>query len=361
MKRLFLILMIILLFTVQLSVYASDMQEDDIISTTEESSINSNNEMGYLESLQHKKSGGLFSFENIFLIIFAGLIIYFIYIKPSKTKAKKATEGKNTQELLYYDEIEPSGLVILPDNRYRRMLEITPTNISIKSPAEQALAWEEYRNTIDNISVDWTQIVQTRILRFKDFVDEQTKRNNDMKQKYPILYNYSELVLAQMKTEYEEHERRERKYFIILKADAEDLMKADATLSSDSGLMSMFAKNIGSTKKYDDKELKNIAESELNNAVVMISNGLTRVGIGVKVLYKHGVLDYLNHTYNRDLAYVQDVQEIIETQGALSTVKRSTTVDDFINELKLDLAYARNRATTTLTEKEENEVTAANE
>ena len=112
--------------------------------------------------------------------------------------------------MLYYDEIEDDGLIILPGNKYRRMLEITPTNISIKSPAEQAAAWEEYRNTIDNISVDWTQIVQTRIVRFKDYVEEQTKRNDELKTKHPVLYDHLNNVLNQMISEYEEQASRKK-------------------------------------------------------------------------------------------------------------------------------------------------------
>ncbi len=363
MKRLLWLMIVFTLFTIQVTSYAGEVstEENSVTPTGISSEEAATEEPGYLESLQQQKDEGLFSLENIFLVIVCGLAIYFFYIKPSKTKAKKAIEGKNTQDLLYYDEIEADGLILLPNNKYRRMLEITPTNISIKSPAEQAATWEEYRNTIDNISVDWTQIVQTRIVRFKDYVEEQTKRNNELKTKHPALYEHLNLVLSQMISEYEEHERRERKYFIILKVDAEDLLKGNDTLSSDNGIMSMFTKSVSSSKKYDDKELRNIAESELNNAIVMISNGLTRAGIGVKVLYKYGVLDYLNHTYNRDLAYVQDVQETIEKQGVLSPIKKSTTVDDFINELKLDMAFMGNRATTAENVKTESEVAASNE
>lgn len=362
MKR---VLWFVIVFTlcIQIKSYAGEVSSEDYSGTSTEftQQEESNQEIGYLEQIQQQKSGGTFSLENIFLVAICGLVVYFFYVKPSKTKAKKAIEGKNTQDLLYYEEIESDGLIILPNNKYRRMLEITPTNISIKSPSEQAVAWEEYRNTIDNISVDWTQIVQTRIVRFKDFVEEQTKRNNEVRQKYPVLHEHLNLVLSQMIAEYEEHERRERKYFIILKVDAEDLMKAENSLSSSSGIMSMLTKSVSSNKKYEDKDLRNIAESELNNAMVMISNGLTRAGIGVKVLYKYGVLDYLNHTYNRDLAYVQDMQETIEQQGVLSPVKISTTVDDFINELNLDLSFMESRTLTSDNVSAEREVAVSDE
>jgi len=315
----------------------------------------------YIEQVKEKSSNqSLFSFENIILALIAGLVIYMFYIKPGKTKSKKAIEGKTTQDLIYYKEIEPDGLVVLPDNKYRRMLEITPINISIKSPAEQAVAWEEYRNTIDSVSVDWTQIIQTRILRFKDFVDEQQKRNLDIKQKHQKLYEHLNQVLSEMVTEYEEHERRERKYFIILKVDAEENMEGSSSLSSENAVMSAFTKNMGGgKKKFDEKELRNIAEAELNNAAVIIANGLSRAGIGTKMLNKYGVLDYFNHTYNRDMAYVQDVEETI-AQGVLSQVKTSTTVEDFIKELQLDLVTIERNANAAKAAKEQKSIKETN-
>ena len=310
----------------------------------------------FVEEVQKSNEKGFFTLENILLILICGFVVYFFFIKPSKTKHKNAIDGKSTKKLFYYDEIEPDGLIILPENRYRRILEIIPTNISIKSPDEQAAAWEEYRNTIDSISVDWTQIIQTRILRFKDFVEEQKQRNISIKQKYPYLYEHLNNVLSEMVTEYEEHERRERKYFIILKVDAADVINSDLSLSSENAILSAITRNIGTKKKIDDKDLRNIAESELYIAAVFVAIGLVWAGISAFVVKKNGVLDFLNHTFNRDIAYVQDVQEII-AQGVLSEVKTSTTVDDFIRELKLDMAMMKRNAYGYVENKPESEVT----
>lgn len=357
-KRSMYICILVIILTINVSAFA------------EELSVDTAGQSGYLSEIQNQKSGG--ALENILLIAFCVFIIYFLYIKPSKTKSKRAIDGKNTQDLLYYDEIEDDGLIILPDNRYRRMLEISPTNISIKSPNEQATIWEEYRNTIDNISVNWTQVVQTRIVRFKDYVDIQTKRNNELKSKfpqYPKLYQHQNLILEQMINEYEKNEHRERKYFIILKVDADELMNADSSLSSSNGFMSMLTKTFSTKKKnkYDDKDLRTISESELNNAAVLIKNGLIKTGIGAQVLNKYGIYDYLNHTYNRDLAYVQDVEEAIRDYGVLSPVKKSTTVDNAIDELTLDLtlnlAFVNDSEITSDSEnkKTENEVNSTND
>lgn len=274
--------------------------------------------------------GGLF--ENLLLILMAAIVIYVFFIRPGRTEAKKAMMSENAQELLFYKEITPDGLIVLPDGKYRRMIEVYPTNLVLKSPDEQANCWVEYRNTIDTLTVDWTKIVQSRIMRISDYLDEQIQEAEKLKGKYPLLYEYEKQIIGEIRSEYEEKEKRERRYYIILKIDAEDFLEADSSFGVDNAAVGALFSTIGfNKKKYSDEELRNVAASELENAAALLATGLYRSGVAIRLLNKKDILDYLNNTLCRELAPVQNI-ELMDRAGVFHFVPASVTVDLFLSK-----------------------------
>lgn len=271
-------------------------------------------------------------FENLLLILLAAVVIYVFFIRPGRTVTKKALMSKTVQELLFYKEITPDGLIVLPDGKYRRMVEVYPTNLVLKSSDEQANCWVEYRNTIDTLSVDWTKIIQSRIMRISDYLDEQMQEAEKLKGKYPLLYEHEKQVISELRNEYEEKEKRERRYYVILKIDAEDFLEADSSFGVDNAAVGALFSTLGfNKKKYSDEELRNVATSELENAAALLAAGLYRSGVVVRLLNKKDILDYLNNTLCRELAPVQNI-DLMDRAGVFHFSPASVTVDLFLSK-----------------------------
>lgn len=283
--------------------------------------------------------GGLF--ENLLLILMAAVVIYIFFIRPGRTVSKKALMSKTVQALLFYKEITPDGLIVLPDGKFRRMVEVYPTNLVLKSPDEQANCWVEYRNSIDTLSVDWTKIIQSRIMRISDYLDEQMQEAEKLKGKYPLLYEHEKQIIGELRSEYEEKEKRERRYYIILKIDAEDFLEADSSFGVDNAAAGALFSTLGfNKKKYSDEELRNVATSELENAAALLAAGLYRSGVVVRLLNKKDILDYLNNTLCRELAPVQNV-DLMDRAGVFHFAPASVTVDLFLSKEVVEQAVGQ--------------------
>lgn len=272
--------------------------------------------------------------ENIFLVA-CGIFVLYIYFAKDKSKSyKKALSSDLIQDIINYKSITQDGLIILDNNRYRIMVEVFPTNLFIKSPSEQASVWEEYRNTIQSISIDWTKIVQTRIMQISEHLDTIKECCNSIKTKYPKLYAYSEETYASLQKEYEEKGKRDRKYFIILKIDAEEFKTMESNLSVSNDAVSALMSSI-STNNYSEEELKTVAINELNNALNLLISGLYKAGIIAKPMNKKQVLDYLNNTLNRDIANIHSI-EAMDKAGVFHFTPTSLTVDLFLSKVALE-------------------------
>jgi len=126
------------------------------------------------------------------------------------------------------------------------------------------------------------------------------------------------------------------KCFLILKIDAEDLLHKDSGFAVDNAALEALFSNAGlNRKKYTEDELKNIAVSELDDAVSLLAAGLYRSGVSVRLLDKKGVLDYLNNTLCRELAPVQNI-DLMDRAGVFSTVPASVSVDLFLTKEVLE-------------------------
>jgi len=273
--------------------------------------------------------------ENLILIA-CGIFVLYLYVKKDKSKSfKTALKSNHIHDIINYQTITPDGLIVLDGNRFRIMVEVMPTNLPIKAPTEQAMVWEEYRNTIQSINVDWTKIIQTRIMQISEHLDEVKDNCNAIKSKYPELYAYGMETYNAMKSEYEEKGKRDLKYFIILKIDAEDFKAADNNLTISNEAVGALMSGLGSSKKYSDEELKTVAINELNNALNLLISGLFKANIIAKPMNKKQVLDFINNTLNRDIANIQSI-DAMDKSGVFHFAPTSLTVDLFMSKAAIE-------------------------
>ena len=263
------------------------------------------------------------------------MFVLYIYIAKDKSKSYKNTlKSSSVQDLISYKSITSDGLITLDNNKYRIMVEVFPTNIVIKAPSEQAAVWEEYRNTVQSINVDWTKIIQTRIMQISEHLDKLKEDCNVIKSKYPKLYAYGNETISTLQSEYEEKGKRDRKYFIMLKIDAEDFKAQDNNLAITNEALGALMSGM-STNKYSEEELKTVAINELNNALNLLISGLFKAGIIARPMDKKQVLDYINNTLNRDLANIQSI-DAMDKAGVFCLTPTSLSVDLFISKAVLE-------------------------
>ena len=223
--------------------------------------------------------------ENLLLILMVAFVVYVFFIKPGRTVSKKAMMSKTVQELLFYKEITSDGLIVLSDGKYRRMVKVYPTNLVLKSPDEQANCWVEYRNTIDTLSVDWTKIIQSRIICISDYLDEQMQEAEKLKGKYPLLY-----------------EQFYRSFFVILTAentyfgmfgdlfrgnfgDADCDVAIHVTSSDEQKVMWMLSRKIAGLEADLINETRSIKIKELKDQLADLHSQEERLRKNIEKLY----------------------------------------------------------------------------
>lgn len=257
------------------------------------------------------------------LVILAAAIA--VYLLWPRKKADTA------QDLIEFREIHPDGLIELPGNKYRLVLEVESVNLALKSTEEQAAIWLGFRNLANALNLPHTWLVQTRYLDLKDYLSRYRK----MGARYgKDIAGYVNRLSDFLQSESEDKQQRSRRIFLILKTDPASggvesgIMTDHPLVNASLGMLNRIGQS-----KVPIGDLRRLAHDQLFEAAATVQGVLTGLEIRARVLDRARVLELLYQTFNRDMAAAARLAEA-DQDGVFSLFTRSETPEIFEKEMR---------------------------
>lgn len=231
------------------------------------------------------------------LIFFAVVAAGLYFLTFGMKKKKKLT---SSQDLLYYREIYPDGIVELPGLRFRLVIEVESVNESLKSFKERQHLWLGFRNLIQTINIPCTFKVETRFLDLRDYL-AGIKKCSDRKP--PLLRDYGYELFQWLEKKSENKQNRDRRCYIILKIDAVSRGIESGVKTANPLLNGVLSSLSGLQKSgVPEGELRKMAMDELRVMGGVTVSALEGLDIVSRQLDRKDVLDMVYGTFNRDLS-----------------------------------------------------------
>lgn len=256
---------------------------------------------------------------RIDILIWIALIIAVVWLlKPQRSK-------ETAQELFDFKDITPEGIIELPGNKFRFVIEIEPINLNLRSHAEQANVWMALNNMLNSLNIPCSFLVQTRYIDMQDYFKNYREKAQQQPQ---AIKKYGLELIEWLNRETEGQNLRDQKLFIILKTDA---TSSEGLLQSDNPLLSKILTLLPSKTQTISQEIGRLAAEELTETAGMISSSLRGVEINTNFLDRHGVLEMLYQTFNRDIASFARLEEM-EKHNVFELFMDSETPDRILRK-----------------------------
>ncbi len=169
------------------------------------------------------------------------------------------------------------GILILPGNQYRAVLEVSSLNFELKSEEEQDAIIDTYESFLNSVGSSLQILIRTREIDMDKYLEELNERlHGETKKVYKQqLKNYDEFIRSLITT----NKILTRHFYLIVPYTA--------------------------TSKTDFE----LVQEQLNLKLDIVAKGMTRLGMHTKELSSLEVLDLFYSFYNPVQAKVQPLTE----------------------------------------------------
>lgn len=215
----------------------------------------------------------------IFFAIFAVIgVVLVIVLKKTDPKNQDSSENSKTaQDFLPFKDIR-DDMLILPNQRYRMVLECTSLNYNLKTDAERDQIEASFQKFLNSINYPITLFMQTKTIDNRQrlaLLDEDIAKTLEV---YPGIRKYAENYRMQMEnlnaTLGNAHQKK--RYIIVCYDD------------------------VGELSSLSDEERELYARKELMNRCANLVNGLDGIGIHAWRLNTAGMIELIYSCYYRD-------------------------------------------------------------
>lgn len=169
------------------------------------------------------------------------------------------------------------GILILPGNQYRAVLEVSSLNFELKSEEEQDAIIDTYESFLNSVGSSLQILIRTREIDMDKYLEELNERLHGETEKVykQQLKNYDEFIRSLITT----NKILTRHFYLIVPYTA--------------------------TSKTDFE----LVQEQLNLKLDIVAKGMTRLGMHTKELSSLEVLDLFYSFYNPVQAKVQPLTE----------------------------------------------------
>lgn len=169
------------------------------------------------------------------------------------------------------------GILILPGNQYRAVLEVSSLNFELKSEEEQDAIIDTYESFLNSVGSSLQILIRTREIDMDKYLEELNERLHGETEKVykQQLKNYDEFIRSLITT----NKILTRHFYLIVPYTA--------------------------TSKTDFE----LVQEQLNIKLDIVAKGMTRLGMHAKELSSLEVLDLFYSFYNPVQAKVQPLTE----------------------------------------------------
>lgn len=168
------------------------------------------------------------------------------------------------------------GILMLSDNRYRTVLEISSINFELKSEAEQDAIIETYQSFLNSLSTGMQIIVRVREMDMDKYLEDFRKKREHEKEKVykEEIKHYTDFV-ARLITK---NKILSRHFYVVVPLESKD-------------------------KNFD------IVKEQLGLATDIVAKGLARLGMQARSLSSLEILDLFYSYYSPELAKRQPLRD----------------------------------------------------
>lgn len=169
-----------------------------------------------------------------------------------------------------------SDVLILPNDRYRAVLEMSSINFELKSEAEQDAIIETYQSFLNSLSTGLQIIVRVREMDMEKYLDNfRSKMKHEKEAVYKTeIKNYTEFV-SRLITK---NKILSRHFYVVVPFDSKE-------------------------KNFD------IIKEQLSLTTDIVAKGLSRLGMQARLLSSIEILDLFYSFYSPELAKRQPLRD----------------------------------------------------
>lgn len=169
------------------------------------------------------------------------------------------------------------GILILPNNQYRAVLQVSSLNFELKSEEEQDAIIDTYESFLNSVGSSLQVLIRTREIDMDKYLEELSERlNGETKPVYrKQLKNYDEFIRSLITT----NKILTRHFYLVVPYAASS--KAEFEL----------------------------IKEQLNLKLDIVAKGMTRLGMHTKQLSSLEILDLFYSFYNPNQAKIQPLTE----------------------------------------------------
>ena len=189
---------------------------------------------------------------------------------------QKSTNKSTSRQQIAIKGVRDS-ILVLPNNQYRAVLNVSSLNFELKSEEEQDAIIDTYESFLNSVGSNLQILIRTREIDMDKYLEELTER----------LDGEAEPVYRQQLTNYDTFIR--------------SLITTNKILTRHFYLVIPYV----ATNKADFELIK----EQLNLKVDIVSKGMTRLGMHTKQLSSLEVLDLFYSFYNPSQAKIQPLTE----------------------------------------------------
>ncbi|TXG77771.1 hypothetical protein E6P97_00990 [Patescibacteria group bacterium] len=169
------------------------------------------------------------------------------------------------------------GILLLPNNQYRAVLQVSALNFELKSEEEQDAIIDTYENFLNSLGTNLQILIRTREIDMDKYLEDLTDRLKDetegIYQKQ--LQNYDEFIRSLITN----NKILTRHFYLIIPYTS------------------------------DKKTEFELIKEQLNLKIDIVSKGMTRLGMHTQLLTSLEVLDLFYSFYNPTQAKIQPLTE----------------------------------------------------
>lgn len=231
---------------------------------------------------------------------------------------KNERPPRTAQEFVSYKSLSRDGIIELPGQRFRLVLEVQPINLALKSPEEKQAIWAGFRQMLDSLTLKVSFLVQTRYLDMREYLHQLEQAAAAAAT--PELMEYGAYLIRDLALR-SDRNVRDRRYYVIVKYDQDD--SYDLGIETNNQAVNSALARV-TRKAVSDATAREMARQELENTATVIQASLANLGIFSVRLDRAGVLEMLYATFNRDMAPVMRVADA-DAQEMFSLVQQSST------------------------------------
>ena len=221
----------------------------------------------------------------IITLVFVGVLVGMIFavkhqLKKTDTESTDTSNQNNietAQDFLPFKNIK-DGVIDMGGHDYRTIIKCSSTNYNLKTDKEKEIIELSFQRFLNSLTFPITFFIQTKILDNTKMLNQMQEELKKVVKEHPQMEAYANNYYEEMSnlSEYTGNNKKKEKYIIVPFNEAVTL------------------------EKLSDEEKYEYSIKEVKQRALMLTDGLSSMGVKAELLDTEGLADLVYSTYHKD-------------------------------------------------------------